>query len=86
MIKTQEFINILEEIKNTFNTENWQENGLKETEKQIKIFKFYQSKKYNNLKNKQQKYLKKYGMNGRKTIRINKEIDNRLKKIYNSCY
>ena len=75
-------INILKDIKASLLGANAKENGLKTVEIYRKNLKIATNRKINNLIEKYKLYMKEYGENGNKTIRLAKKIDEEMNKIY----
>lgn len=77
-------INILEDVKQSLYRENGKQKGLSTVTQYIKGLQIAENKEIHQLIVKQQEYIKKYGENGRKTIKLNKKIDEKMQKIFNS--
>ena len=77
-------ISILEDIQNTLNKEDWKNQTLKIIDIYKKNLKITENSKIKNLIKKQKEYIKNYGEYSNKTLKINKKIDEELRKIFNS--
>lgn len=77
-------ISILEDIENSLQKENWKEESLKTIAIYKKGLEIATNLKIKNLIEKHREYIKKYGENDKKTIKIGKKIDEEVQKIYNS--
>lgn len=77
-------ISILEDIENSLQKENWKEESLKNIAIYRKGLEIATNPKIKNLIEKHREYIKKYGENDKKTIKIGKKIDEEVQKIYNS--
>ena len=77
-------ISILEDIENSLQKDNWKEESLKTIAIYRKGLEIATNLKIKNLIEKHREYIKKYGENDKKTIKIGKKIDEEVKKIYNS--
>lgn len=77
-------ISILEDIENSLQKENWKDESLKTIAIYRKGLKIATNPKIKNLIDKHREYIKKYGENDKKTIKIGKKIDEEVQKIYNS--
>lgn len=77
-------INILEDIQQSLQKDNWKEESLKTINIYRKGLKIATNPKVKNLIEKHKEYIEKYGENDRRTIKIGKKIDEELQKIYNS--
>ncbi len=73
-------VTILEDIQKSLLGSNGKENGLRTVEIYKKNLEVSTNKKIKELMDKQ----KKYGTSGRKALKLNKKIDEEIKKIYNS--
>lgn len=83
-MEKQVAINILEDIENSLQKENWKEESLKTIAIYRKGLEIATNLKIKNLIEKHREYIKKYGENDKKTIKIGKKIDEEVQKIYNS--
>lgn len=77
-------INILEDIQNSLIRENWKEESLKTITLYRKGLEVSTSTKIRKLIEKQKEYLEKYGESGKKTLQINKKIDDEIRRIYSN--
>lgn len=77
-------ISILEDIENSLQKYNWKEESLKTIAIYRKGLEIATNLKIKNLIEKHREYIKKYGENDKKTIKIGKKIDEEVQKIYNS--
>lgn len=77
-------ISILEDIENSLQKDNWKEESLKTIAIYRKGLEIATNLKIKNLIEKHREYIKKYGENDKKTIKIGKKIDEEVQKIYNS--
>ena len=77
-------ISILEDIENSLQKENWKEESLKNIAIYRKGLEIATNPKIKNLIDKHREYIKKYGENYKKTIKMGKKIDEEVQKIYNS--
>lgn len=77
-------ISILEDINNTLNKKNSKIEVLKIIDIYEKNLKITENSKIKNLIKKQKEYIKNYGEYSNKTLKINKKIDEELRKIFNS--
>lgn len=77
-------ISILEDIENSLQKENWKEESLKTIAIYRKGLEIATNLKIKNLIEKHREYIKKYGENDKKTIKIGKKIDEEVQKIYNN--
>lgn len=80
----QTAIDIFEDIQYCLNSEDWKNRTLKTIDLYRKNLKIATNKKIQKLVEIQKEYIKKYGENVEETIKINKKIDEELRKIYNS--
>ncbi len=76
-------INILEDIKSSLLGNNGKENGLKKLEIYRKNLEIATNKKIIKLIERHKLYVKKYGKNHYKSVRLSKKIDEEMRKIYN---
>lgn len=77
-------ISILEDIENSLQKDNWKEESLKTIAIYRKGLEIATNLKIKNLIEKHREYIKKYGENDKKTIKIGKKIDEEVQKIYNN--
>lgn len=77
-------INILQDIENSLMQKNWKEKSLKTIALYRKGLEVATSIKIRKLIEKQKEYLEKYGESGKKTLQINKKIDDEIRRIYNN--
>ena len=77
-------INILEDIQNSLMQKNWKEESLKNIDLYRKGLEIATSPKIKNLVKKHKKYIKKYGENDKKTLKITNKIDDEIYRIYNN--
>lgn len=77
-------IEILEDIQNSLMQENWKEESLRTIAIYRKGLEIATNTKIKNLIEKHREYIKNYGENDKKTIKIGKKIDEEVQKIYNS--
>lgn len=77
-------INILQDIENSLMQKNWKEKSLKTIALYRKGLEVATSTKIRKLIEKQKEYLEKYGESGKKTLQINKKIDDEIRRIYNN--
>ncbi len=77
-------ISILEDIEISLQKENWKEESLKTIALYKKGLEIATNPKIKNLIEKHREYIKKYGENDKKTIKIGKKIDEEVQKIYNN--
>lgn len=77
-------LNILKDIRNSLMQKNWKEKSLKTIALYRKGLEVATSTKIRKLIEKQKEYLEKYGENGKKTLQINKKIDDEIRRIYNN--
>lgn len=77
-------ISILEDIENSLQKDNWKEESLKTIAIYRKGLEIATNLKIKNLIEKHREYIKKYGENDKKTIKVGKKIDEEVQKIYNS--
>ena len=75
-------IEILKDIRNALNSDDWKKSGLKTISIYRKNLELSLDVKIQKLIKKQNEYIKKYGENGRKTIKVNKKIDKEIQKIF----
>lgn len=77
-------INILQDIEDSLMQKNWKEESLKTIALYRKGLKVANSTKIRKLIEKQKEYLEKYGESGKKTLQINKKIDDEIRRIYSN--
>lgn len=77
-------ISILEDVKQSLYNDNAKQKGLSTVNQYIKGLEITENQEIQQLISKQQEYVKKYGENGRKTLKLNKKIDKEMQKIFNS--
>lgn len=77
-------INMLQDIEDSLMQKNWKEQSLKTIAVYRKGLEVATSTKIRKLIEKQKKYFKKYGESGKKTLQINKKIDDEIRRIYNN--
>lgn len=77
-------ITMLEDIEQSLQGKNAKGSGLKTVEIYRKDLEISTNKKIRKLIDKQMVYVQKYGRNGRKTLKLNKKIDEEIRKIFNS--
>ena len=78
-MEKQVAMEILQDIRNSLNNDT--EQALKTIEIYKRNLEIAENQKIKKLINKQKEYTKKYGENGRKTIKVNKKIDKKIRKI-----
>lgn len=85
MIEREIAINILEDIQESLNnTKDWKDKSLKTTELYRKGIELSIDENIKQLIEKHKQYVKKYGESDKRTINIDKKIDEEIQKIYNS--
>lgn len=77
-------LNILKDIRDSLMQKNWKEKSLKTIALYRKGLEVATSTKIRKLIEKQKEYLEKYGESGKKTLQINKKIDDEIRRIYNN--
>ena len=77
-------ISILEDIENSLQKENWKENSLRTINQYEKGLKVATNKKIQKLIEKQKVLIEKKGKNSKEIIKINKKIDEGIRKIFNN--
>ena len=77
-------LNILKDIRDSLMQKNWKEKSLKTIALYRKGLEVATSTKIRKLIEKQKKYFEKYGESGKKTLQINKKIDDEIRRIYNN--
>ena len=80
----QTAIDILKDIQTQLNTENWKDNTLRTINQYEKGLKITTNPKIKKLILKHKDFIKKYGEDDKRTLKINKKIDEELHKIYNN--
>lgn len=83
-MKKEIAINILEDIEDSLIQKNWKEESLKTITLYRKGLEVSTSTKIRKLIEKQKEYLEKYGESGKKTLQINKKIDDEIRRIYSN--
>lgn len=84
MIEKNIAIDILEDIEQSLQRDDWKEKSLKNIAIYRKGLKIATNTKIKTLIEKHRQYIEKYGENDKKTIKIGKKIDEEVQKIYNS--
>lgn len=82
-MEKQVAITILEDIYSSLQEYDWKEKGLKTIDIYKKNLEIATNKKIQELIEKQNECVRKYGENGRKTIALNKKIDKEIARINN---
>lgn len=82
MIEKDVAISILKDIQNSLNKDDWKSETLKTINVYDKNLRISINEKIKKLLEKQKIYVEKYGEEGKKTLKINKKIDEELKKIF----
>ena len=77
-------INMLQDIEDSLMQKNWKEQSLKTIAVYRKGLEIATSTKIRKLIEKQKEFLEKYGENGKKTLQINKKIDDEIRRIYSN--
>lgn len=77
-------ISILEDIENSLQKENWKENSLRTINQYEKGLKVATNKKIQELIEKQKVLIEEKGKNSKEIIKINKKIDEEIRKIFNN--
>lgn len=77
-------INIFQDIEDSLMKKNWKEESLKTIALYRKGLEVANSTKIRKLIEKQKECLEKYGESGKKTLQINKKIDDEIRRIYNN--
>ena len=77
-------ISILEDIRQLLIGKEPKEKALRTIEIYRKNLELATNEKIKRLIEKQKEYIKKYGSNNRKILKINKKIDEEIQKIYNN--
>ena len=77
-------INMLQDIEDSLMQKNWKEESLKTIALYRKGLEIATSTKIRKLIEKQKEYLEKYGESGKKTLQINKKIDDEIRRIYSN--
>jgi Skp family chaperone for outer membrane proteins len=80
----QTAIQILKDIEDSLNSENWQEETTRTIQQYEKDLKIATNKKIQKLIEKHKEYLEKYGEENKKTLRINKKVDKKIRHIFNN--
>lgn len=76
-------INILEDVIQSLIGDNAKRRGLSTVNQYIKGLEISTNEEIQTLINKQIEYRQQYGENHKKTLKLNKKIDEELRKIYN---
>ena len=76
-------INILEDVIQSLIGDNAKRKGLSTVNQYIKGLEISTNEEIHALINKQIEYRQQYGENHKKTLKLNKKIDEELRKIYN---
>lgn len=77
-------VSILEDVKQSLYNENAKQKGLSTINQYICGLKITQNEKIQQLINKQKEYCKLYGENDKRTVKLNRKVDEELKKIFSS--
>ena len=77
-------ISILEDIENSLQKENWKEKSLRTINQYEKGLKVATNKKIQELIEKQKVLIEEKGKNSKEIIKINKKIDEEIRKIFNN--
>lgn len=84
MIEKNIAIDILEDIEQSLQGDDWKEKSLKNIAIYRKGLKIATNPKIKKLLEKHREYFEKYGENDKRTIKNGKKIDEEIQKIYNS--
>lgn len=77
-------IDILKDIRNSLMKENWKEETLKTIAIYRKGLEIANNQKIEQLIKRYKEYKEKYGENDRKTLKISKKIDDKIREIYSN--
>lgn len=77
-------INILEDIRQALIGDNAKSKVLSTVNQYIKCLEVTQNEKIRKLVNKQKEYNQKYGEFDKRTLKLNKKVDEELRKIFSS--
>lgn len=77
-------IDILKDIRNSLMKENWKEETLKTIAIYRKGLEIANNQKIEELIKRYKEYKEKYGENDRKTLKISKKIDDKIREIYSN--
>lgn len=83
-MEKQVAITILEDVMQSLIGDNAKHKGLSTVNQYIKGLEISTNEKIHALINKQTEYRQHYGENHKRTLKLNKKIDEELRKIYNS--
>ncbi len=77
-------IAMLEDIEQSLNDKDWKNKSLKTIDLYKKNLEIAENKKLKKLIYKQKAYVKKYGEDDKRTVQLNKKIDNEMRRIFDS--
>lgn len=77
-------IDILKDVRNSLMKENWKEETLKTIAIYRKGLEIANNQKIEELIKRYKEYKEKYGENDRKTLKISKKIDDKIREIYSN--